>query len=227
MTNIKNNFENADEAYDYFYSLISDDGYDYGDTKALFNVGFYINDPLEMNINNKSRAWNREYAEAEWQWYLSGDPSIDKLGEIYGKIPAIWENMADSERRCRSNYGWQWNRNHQIDKAVAKLSEDTDSRQAAISIYDGKEIHTYAKDTPCTFGVQFTLLYDQKLTGRQNPALNMTVLMRSNDLWYGFCNDQYCFAQLQKLVASRLNVEVGTYYHFATNLHLYNNKLNK
>ena len=55
----------------------------------------------------------------------------------------------------------------------------------------------------------------------------MTVLMRSNDLWYGFCNDQYCFAQLQKMIAERLSVEVGTYYHFATNLHLYNNKLNQ
>jgi len=227
MTNIKNNFKNADDAYDYFYSLISTDGSYYGDTKALFNVGFYINDPLDMEITNKSRAWNREYAEAEWQWYLSGDPSIDKLGEIYGKVPLIWENMADSDRNCRSNYGWQWNRNYQIDKVVAKLSTHKDTRQAAISIYDGKEIDTYAKDTPCTYGIQFTLLYDQKLTGRQNPALNMTVLMRSNDLWYGFCNDQYCFAQLQKLVAKRLSVEVGTYYHFATNLHLYNDKLNK
>ena len=26
-----------------------------------------------------------KYAEAEWQWYLSGDPSISKLGELYGK----------------------------------------------------------------------------------------------------------------------------------------------
>ena len=227
MTNIRNSFKNADHAYYYFYDLISQDGIDYGDTKALFNVGFYLNNPLDTDITDEDRNWNRQYAEAEWQWYLSGDPSIDKLGEIYGKVPLIWENMADSERKCRSNYGWQWNRNNQIDKVVAKLSEVKDTRHAAISIYDGKEMHTYAKDTPCTYGIQFTMLYNQKLTGRQNPALNMTVLMRSNDLWYGFCNDQYCFAQLQKLVAERLSVEVGTYYHFATNLHLYNNKLNK
>ena len=227
MTNIKNSFRNADDAYYYFYDLISIDGVDYDDTKALFNVGFYLNNPLEMNITDQNRAWNKDYAEAEWQWYLSGDPSVDKLGEIYGKVPLIWENMADSQRKCRSNYGWQWNRNHQIDKVVAKLSNKVHSRHAAISIYDGKEIDTYAKDTPCTYGIQFTILQDQNLTGRQNPALNMTVLMRSNDLWYGFCNDQYCFAQLQKLVAQRLSVEVGTYYHFATNLHLYNNKLNK
>jgi len=49
--------------------------------------------------------------------------------------------------------------------------------------------------------------------------------MRSNDLWYGFCNDQYCFSMMQQMVADRLNLPVGTYYHFANNLHLYNNKL--
>jgi thymidylate synthase len=30
---------------------------------------------------------------------------------------------------------------------------------------------------------------------------------------------------LQQLVAKRLGIEVGLYYHFAHNLHLYNNKL--
>jgi thymidylate synthase len=53
----------------------------------------------------------------------------------------------------------------------------------------------------------------------------MTVLMRSNDLWFGFCNDQYCFSKLQELIANKLNINVGWYYHFANNLHLYENQL--
>ncbi len=67
-----------------------------------------------------------------------------------------------------------------------------------------------------TYAVQFTIV---------DNRLNMAALMRSNDLWYGFCNDQYCFSMLQKLVAERLNIEVGEYYHYAHNFHLYNNKL--
>ena len=39
------------------------------------------------------------------------------------------------------------------------------------------------------------------------------------------CNDQYCFSMLQKMIAERLSIEVGTYYHFAHNLHIYNDKL--
>ena len=125
--------------------------------------------------------------------------------------------MADSQRKVRSNYGWQWERNHQLDKIVAKLKDKPETRHAVISIYDGKEIDTYAKDTPCTYAIQFTIL---------NNKLDMSVLMRSNDLWFGFCIDQYCFASIQEMVAERLSIKIGSYYHFANNLHLYNNKLN-
>ena len=211
-------FKNAREAFIYFYNEINSNGIAFGDTKALFNVGFTLENPSQKNINvlNPDRKFNLEYAEAEWQWYLSGDPSIDKLGEINGSIPPIWEKMADSDRQVRSNYGWQWEREHQLDKVIQMLKVYPDTRQAVLSIYDGKEISTYRKDTPCTYAVQFTIL-DNKL--------HMAVLMRSNDLWFGFCNDQYCFASLQELVAERLSIELGTYYHFAHNLHLYNNKL--
>ena len=162
------------------------------------------------------RKWSQEYAEAEWQWYLSGDASVDKLGEIYGKVPVIWRKMADDYGKVNSNYGHQWKRFDQLDKVIEHLKSNKNTRQAAISIYDGKEIYKYNTDTPCTYAVQFTVV-DNKL--------NMSVVMRSNDIWYGFCNDQYCFSNLQMLVAYETGYELGTYYHFAHNLHLYNDKL--
>ena len=96
------------------------------------------------------------------------------------------------------------------------LKDNPKTRQAAISIYDGKEISRYRKDTPCTYAVQFTVL---------NNRLNMCVTMRSNDLWFGFCIDQYCFSKLQELVSDRTGYAVGTYYHFAHNLHIYDDQL--
>ena len=77
--------------------------------------------PQKNHITNKERKWSLKYAEAEWQWYLSGDPSIEKLGELYGKYLLYGKRMADSLGNVRSNYGWQWQRNHQIDYVVAKL----------------------------------------------------------------------------------------------------------
>ena len=218
MINTINNkvFRNANEAYEYIHDRILQDGVDFADTKALFNVGFYITDPLDNKIINKERNWKQNYAEAEWQWYLSGNRNISELGRLYGKTPEIWKRMADDKGNVNSNYGWQWQRNAQLDMVIETLKQKPETRQAAISIYDGKEITDYAHDTPCTYAVQFTIVH-----GR----LDMCVTMRSNDLWYGFCNDQYCFSMLQGLVAHELNVEPGVYYHFAHNMHLYNDKI--
>ena len=213
---MRRKFHNADEAYNYFLDKIIVDGITFGDTKALFNVGFTLENPLENYIFNKERNWKPDYAEAEWQWYLSGDRNIKKLGDIYGKIPPIWERMADHNGNVNSNYGWQWLRNDQYEYIIDKLKFENDTRHAAISIYDCKENLDYENDTPCTYAVQFTII---------NDRLCMSVYMRSNDLWYGFCNDQYCFSMLQKKVAEDVNKDIGWYYHHAHNMHLYNDKL--
>ena len=55
----------------------------------------------------------------------------------------------------------------------------------------------------------------------------MTVLMRSNDLWFGFCNDAYCFLKLHEMVCKTLNVNQGFYTHYAANLHIYKRHYNK
>jgi thymidylate synthase len=216
MTNIENNFYNANEAFEYFYKYISKYGTDFRDTKTLFNIGFAIHRPMLNVIVTKERKWSKEYAEAEWQWYLSGDRNISKIEYIYGKIPEIWKRMADGDGNVNSNYGYQWQRNKQLDKVISLLKREKYTRQATISIYDGKEIDKYTYDTPCTYAVQFTIV---------DNRLNMCVTMRSNDLWYGFCNDQYQFSRLQELVAKEINMDIGSYYHFAHNLHIYNDKL--
>ena len=211
-------FETANDAFHSLYWRIVRDGVDFAGTKALFNIGFEIQEPRANAIldSKVKRNWSEEYARAEWQWYLSGDRNIAKLGELYGKVPAIWKRMADVNGNVNSNYGWQWQRNQQLDNVIKLLKTLPETRQAAISIYDAKEYDKYAYDTPCTYAVQFTVL---------NDKLNMSVVMRSNDLWYGFCNDQYQFSNLQMYVAYELNLPVGTYYHFAHNLHLYNDKI--
>ena len=213
-----NRFKNADKAFNYYKKQILDYGIDFDDTQALFNVGFTIVKPMDNQINCKQRNWKQDYAEAEWQWYLSGDRNIEKLDELYGKVPKIWERMADVNGNVNSNYGWQWQRNRQLNEAIYLLKRNPRTRQACISIFDGKEYDRYTHDTPCTYAVQFTII---------GQSLNMCVTMRSNDLWYGFCNDQYCFSRLQLLVSRELNIEIGTYYHFAHNLHLYNNIIEK
>jgi thymidylate synthase len=207
-------FNNAQDAFEFYYELINKNGLVFDNTKALFNIGFEISNPLDNNINTKFRNWSFKYAKREWQWYLSENPSALEIC----KFAPIWNNMMDEKGNVNSNYGFQWSRNNQLKKVINILKKNKETRKAVISIYDGKEIDKYLKDTPCTYGIQFTII---------NEKLNMTVLMRSNDLWYGFCNDQYCFSKLQEFVSNELNLKIGSYYHFAQNLHLYNDFLNK
>ena len=206
-------FENATEAFEAIHSLIMSSGIETNvGTKAVYNVGILIKNPTQRDITTKWRKWSKKYAEREWNWYLSGNPSVEELKKFAPK----WDEMHGSDNIVNSNYGFQWMRNGQLDKCIEQLKKNPNSRQAWVSIYDGKEKDKSAFDTPCTLAVGFDI----------NPAtpdcLNMTVMMRSNDIIYGFCNDQYCFSKLQEMVAEKLGLKVGTYYHFAHDMHIYN-----
>lgn len=206
-------FINAEQAFEYYYNLIDSKEVNFSETKTIFNTGFYIKDPTNRLIRQEWRKWNEDYAEYEWKWYISGNPNGEKIAE---RAP-IWKSHMDQFGNIRSNYGWQWNREHQLDRVVEKLRNDKNTRQAVLSFYDGKEISTYEYDTPCTNSIHFQIIENK---------LCMTINMRSNDLWFGFCNDQYCFSKLQETVAKELNIEVGWYYHFASNMHLYKKHFN-
>lgn len=208
-------FNTAEEAFEYYYNKISKSGVDRGSWISMFDVNFKILNPLKNNIETSWRKFNTQYAQYEWQWYLSGNRS----GVEISKKAKIWEKCMDKVGNVNSNYGWHWRQGDQLQYVIDQLKQDTNSRRASISIYDAKgDRHNFENDTPCTYAINFRLVGD---------CLNMSVMMRSNDLWYGFCNDQYCFSKLQEFVAKELNVQVGYYNHFANDLHLYKNFLNK
>ncbi len=207
-------FTNIQSAFEFYYDKILSEGVERNGTKALFNVGFTILNPLDNEIKTPWRKWKKDYADLEWAWYLSGNQNAMEIA----KHAKIWYKMMDHEGNVNSNYGYQWKRNKQLEKIVDKLVQSPSTRQASISIYDGKELQKYAQDTPCTYAINFSII-DNKL--------NMSVMMRSNDLVYGFSGvDAYAFSKLQELVRDMLKekgleVEVGTYYHFACDLHIY------
>lgn len=205
---MQNRFVTAEEAFEYYYEKLQKSGFKGKDNYYLYDISFNILVPRANEIKTPFRKWSEKYAAREFNWYLSQDRNVTELA----KHAPIWNKMHGGDGIVNSNYGWLWNRNDQLNKVIDKLRKNPETRQAVLTLYDGKDIDSYKYDTPCTISISFYI---------HDGSLNMSVLMRSNDLWYGFCNDQYCFSNLQILVAKELALPVGTYYHYAQNFHLY------
>ena len=92
---MRRKFKNAEEAYSYFLNEIRLNGVEFGDTKALFNVGFTLEKPDQNYIVNDERDWKLSYAMAEWDWYLSGDPNIYEDETVLNKIYEYYKYYYD------------------------------------------------------------------------------------------------------------------------------------
>lgn len=91
------------------------------------------------------------------------------------------------------------------------------SRRAVLALWssdlDAKGDDGYAhSDHPCTLSLTFRV---------RDNRLNMSVHMRSNDIWLGWTHDIVQFGVLQMTLANCLNVRVGTYWHTADSFHMY------
>lgn len=106
----------------------------------------------------------------------------------------------------------------QVDHVIEKLRLDAQTRQAVITLWDSYLDNNYPKkrDYPCTIALGFQKRDDQ---------LNLSVTMRSNDVWLGVAYDVFVFTQLQWSLALALGVEPGTYTHTAWNMHVYERDL--
>jgi thymidylate synthase len=101
---------------------------------------------------------------------------------------------------------------------VQVLREDQQSRRAvAILARPAADAGLPVKDVACANSIQF-LVRDNKL--------NAVVTMRSNDAIWGLPYDIFFFTMLQEMLSVTLGLKLGTYYHFAGSLHLYDQHLN-
>ena len=101
----------------------------------------------------------------------------------------------------------------QFDAVVEKLKNDRDTRQAVVTIWDPQYDNQPSKrDYPCTVLHQFRV---------RNDRLNMSVYMRSNDVWLGAAYDFFQFTRVQLALAWVLGVAPGRYAHHVGSLHIY------
>jgi len=134
-----------------------------------------------------------------------GDPLVRRFHGNYGD-----RVRAQFHHGCSSD---EWH-NSWIECAVYKIKQDRDTRQAVVTIWDNDRDNgiTGANDYPCTVALTFRIFRGQ---------LDMHVTMRSNDAWKGLPYDVFQFNQAHWTVANMLSVPLGSYFHVANSMHIY------
>jgi len=199
-------------------------------TQEISPLMVHIQNPKDCLITFKNRKMPYKFMIMELMWILSGDkePWIfdylakyrdysNKVGDkdyLFGAYgPRLRRYQAINHFSDPASDRVENTKVDQLSYVIQKLTNDTDSRQAIMSIWN-PVIDTIDgnKDIPCTNLFKFSI---------RDKKLNMTVFMRSNDLVKGACIDWFNFCIIQNLLASILNVGVGDYWHIADSLHLY------
>jgi len=161
----------------------------------------------------KDRAFNWKYFAGEVAWYLKKDNDIDYIN----KFSNFWKGITNpNSNTINSNYG-SLLFGSQLKWCLDSLKADNNTRQAIAFLNQPKFQFEGNKDFVCTMYLNFFI---------RDNKLNMKVQMRSNDIFYGLTFDAPFFAVVHQhmllwLKETYPTLELGTYTHFADNIHYY------
>lgn len=161
---------------------------------------------------------SQEYLEKELDFYASGSRQLEDAV----KMSKFWSKCSDDGKTINSNYGFLLFHDEnkhgftQFEHAINCLRNNPDSKKAVMTLHS-KEHAYISNDNPCTLIINLYI---------QGDALNMQVIMRSNDLWYGLPYDLPFFRVVHYTALAMLkrtypNLELGYHIHQALNLHFY------
>lgn len=174
--------------------------------------------PNERVLFWRERDANPIFHLMESIWMLAGRNDVGFLEQFNSTIGQFSDNGYD----FNAAYGYRW-REHfgqdQLLEIIELLRRDPTTRQAVMQIWDHNDLTKKTKDKACNTQVFFEIRGGFTAGSGQ---LNMTVINRSNDMWWGcYGANVVHFSVLQEFVAAAVNVPLGEYRQFSHNLHLY------
>lgn len=163
-----------------------------------------VTESLPLGIG---RGLNRRIAAVEAAQLVGGfsDPDLTV------KASSAFSRYREPEGHFHGAYG---NRiAQQFAYVIYKLKNDRDSRQAVATLWSPYHDNVPNKrDYPCTIALIFAIV---------NGRLELSVTMRSQDIWLGAPYDWFQFTQAQQTLARLLSIPPGIYRHSTVSTHLY------
>ena len=191
--------------------------------------------PVMIELDRPQHPWtfflgrklNPYFALAEVIWILAGRDDVDFIA-YYNKN---MRNFSDDGKVFHGAYGdrirnypmyyedheghWQADAIDQIHLVVERLRKDSQSRQSVICLWDSsRDLKHGFRDYPCNNMCYFTL---------RDNRLDMSVIRRSNDMIWGLPYNQIQFYFLHALIAGSVGAQMGRYYEYVQNMHVYTN----
>lgn len=168
-------------------------------------------------VGHKARKLNYSFMAAEAMWIISGSNRVEDIAPYNPNIA----QFSDDGEVFAGAYGppiaaqWAW--------VLEKLHEDRDTRQATLTIWERGPAPS--KDIPCTVAMNFRI---------RNSLLNVSVFMRSSDVWLGLPYDLFNFSMLgtklccdfNLVYPSKTPITPGVLTVTAASMHLYHRDLN-
>lgn len=203
-----------------------------------------ITNPTDRYCTIPQRKWNKYLGWVESLWLAMGINDMEMPSHYVKNLLSF----SDDGKYMRAGYGPRLRGYNgstedykystppfgvrgldQLKFVVETLQNEITSRQACITIHDPiKDDYEWngtnyvlkkTKDIPCTRTLQFMVV---------DGKLDCTVTMRSNDcIWGMSAVNVFNFTLMQEYIAGILGLPVGTYYHFVTNFHVYEDKVDQ
>jgi hypothetical protein len=186
--------------------------------------------PQERVLFSPLRDANPFFHLMESLWMLAGREDV-AFPAYFAKNVA---NYSDDGVTLHGAYGRRWRSSFGFDQLLIiarELREKPETRRCVLQMWDTsrwiaghsddeelgfddlRKATAGGKDVPCNTHIYFDA---------RGGVLNMTVLCRSNDLWWGcYGANAVHFSVLQEVMAAWVGVPVGVYRQFSNNLHLY------
>jgi hypothetical protein len=177
----------------------------------------------------------------ESMWMLAGDCDI----EFPTFFNSTYGQYSDDGRTMWDAYGWRWKRFFgwdQLEGIIAELRANPTSRRCVLSMWNSAKTGT---EEPWTKGMQMFPLdsddfYAATHGGKAVPCnvvamfavkagrLSMTVVNRSNDLFFGMLGANVVhFSLLLEYLSMRIGVPMGSWFQFTVNMHAYTEKFSR
>lgn len=180
-------------------------------TKEIVGHSFALAHPQRNRIRSSARSVDYGYACANLIWFLSGSRVVEDIA-FYNNRGRLF---SDDGRHFAGALGHRVIHSaegNQLEAAVRTLQQDQTSRRALVVLYRADDSILKPRDTPCSIALHY-LIREGRLVAITN--------MRSQSAAMVMPYDVHLFTCLQAIVAHRVGVPLGTYFHFANSLHYY------